>query len=165
VTYIGHGVTKTRRRRGATHRAVEDTGCDRAEASDHRDGRRRLLAGVVLAGVSAGAICWFEAGVTDSSAGRLSPLACLGLLPGTCCPHYDGEQERRPTLHALIAQRAVPAALALDDGVAAHFVGSERSRVVTSRPNARAYEVHVDGDETVETELPVELLPKHDSGC
>ena len=53
-------------------------------------------------------------------------------------------------------------ALALDDGVAAHFVGSERSRVVSSRPNARAYEVHVDGDETVETELPVELLTKHD---
>jgi dipeptidase E len=124
--------------------------------------RQAWDSGIVLAGVSAGAICWFEAGVTDSSAGRLLPLACLGLLSGTCCPHYDGEKERRPTLHALVAQRAVPAALALDDGVAAHFVGSERSRVVSSRPNAKAYEVHVEGDETVEMELPVEQLPEHD---
>ena len=115
--------------------------------------------GVVLAGVSAGAICWFEAGITDSSAGRLSRLAGLGLLSGTCCPHYDGEKERRPALHALVAQRTVPAALALDDGVAAHFVGSQRSRVVSSRPNARAYEIHAEGDGTVETQLPVEQLP------
>jgi dipeptidase E len=93
----------------------------------------------------------------------LAPLSCLGLLAGTCCPHYDSEKERRPTLHALVAQRAVPTALALDDGVAAHFVGSDRSRVVTSRPNAMAYEVHVEGDETVETELPVEQLAKHDT--
>jgi len=119
--------------------------------------------GVVLAGISAGAICWFEAGVTDSSAGRLLPLTCLGLLAGTCCPHYDGEQERRPALHAFIAQRAVPSALALDDGAAAHFVGSGLSRVVSSRPNAKAYRVQLEGDETVETELPVEQLPKHDS--
>jgi dipeptidase E len=124
--------------------------------------REAWAAGVVLAGVSAGAICWFEAGVTDSSAGRLSPLTCLGLLPGTCCPHYDGEGERRPTLHDLIVQRAVPPALALDDGAAAHFVGSDLSRVVSSRPNAKAYRVHLEGDQPVETELPVEQLPEHD---
>jgi dipeptidase E len=124
--------------------------------------RQAWDAGVVLAGVSAGAICWFEAGVTDSSAGRLSPLTCLGLLAGTCCPHYDGEKERRPTLHDYVTQRAVPPALALNDGAAAHFVGSDLWRVVSSRPNAKAYRVHLDGDELVEAELPVEQLPKHD---
>jgi dipeptidase E len=60
-----------------------------------------------------------------------------------------------------VAQRAVPPALALDDGVAAHFVGSDLSRVVSSRPNAKAYRVHVDGDELVEAELPVEQLTRH----
>lgn len=53
-------------------------------------------AGVVLAGLSAGAICWFEAGITDAVAGQLSVLPGLGFLAGSCCPHYDGEPERRP---------------------------------------------------------------------
>jgi len=125
--------------------------------------RQAWESGVVLAGISAGAICWFEAGVTDSSAGPLLPLTCLGLLSGTCCPHYDGEEERRPTLHELVAQRAVPPALALDDGAAAHFVGSDLSRVVSSRPNAKAYRVQPHGDGIMETQLPVEQLPKHDA--
>jgi peptidase E len=51
--------------------------------------------GIVLTGVSAGAICWFEQGVTDSWAGELRPFDCLGFLPGSCCPHYDGEGNRR----------------------------------------------------------------------
>ena len=55
--------------------------------------RQAWKSGTVLAGISAGAICWFEAGVTDSWAGRLAPLRCLGWLPDTCCPHYDGEKE------------------------------------------------------------------------
>jgi peptidase E len=52
--------------------------------------------GIVLAGVSAGAICWFDRGVTDSWADRLMPLDGLGFLADTCCPHYDSEVERRP---------------------------------------------------------------------
>lgn len=55
-------------------------------------------AGVVLAGVSAGAICWFEQGLTDSFADGLRPLEGLGFLPGSCCPHYDGEPQRRPSI-------------------------------------------------------------------
>jgi peptidase E len=117
-------------------------------------------AGTVLAGISAGAICWFETGITDSWAGRLAELPCLGLLPGTCCPHYDSEPERRPTLRRLVAKGTVPAALALEDGAAAHFVGRKLSRVVVSRPAARAYRVHRVGSESVETALPVTPLRK-----
>jgi len=116
--------------------------------------RRAWTSGTVLAGVSAGAICWFDAGVTDSWADALAALPCLGFLSGTCCPHYDGEAERRPALHQLVTRRAVPAALALDDGAAAHFVGRKLSRVVTSRPDARAYRVSVRGRRIVETALP-----------
>ena len=122
--------------------------------------RRAWRAGTVLAGISAGAICWFEAGVTDSWAGRLTELPCLGLLPGICCPHYDGEPERRPALHRLVARRAVPRALALDDGAAAHFVGRELVRIVSSRAGAGAYHVRRTGSKAVETALPVVRLPK-----
>jgi peptidase E len=117
--------------------------------------------GIVLAGISAGAICWFDVGITDSWAGLLTPISCLGFLPGTCCPHYDGETERRPALHDLILRRAVPTALALEDGAAAHFVGTELLRVVTSRPEARAYRVQLQEDRSTETVIPVEQLARH----
>jgi peptidase E len=100
-------------------------------------------AGIVLAGISAGAICWFEQGLTDSYAGRLVVLDCLGMIPGSCCPHYDGEPERRPTYHQLLLKREIAAGLALDDGAAAHFVDGELHRIVTSRPNARGYRLSI----------------------
>ena len=103
--------------------------------------RRAWEAGTVLAGVSAGAICWFETGVTDSWGAGLNPLPCLGFLSDACCPHYDGEAERRPALHRLIAQGTIRTALALDDGAAAHFVDGTLANIVSSRPEARAYRV------------------------
>jgi peptidase E len=122
--------------------------------------RKAWKSGIVLAGVSAGAICWFQAGITDSWADRLNPLPCLGFLPGTCCPHFDSEPERRPTLHHLVAARTVTKALALDDGAAAHFVGRRLSRIVSARPSARGYEVRRNGSQSIETALPtVRLAP------
>ena len=103
--------------------------------------RRAWESGTVLAGVSAGAICWFETGVTDSWGSGLNPLPCLGFLPGACCPHYDGEAERRPALHRLIERGTITAALALDDGAAAHFINGQLANIVSSRPDARAYRV------------------------
>jgi dipeptidase E len=115
--------------------------------------RRAWESGTVLAGVSAGAICWFETGVTDSWGSGLNPLPCLGFLSGACCPHYDGEVERRPALQRLVEHRAITTALALDDGAAAHFVNGTLANVVSSRPAARAYRVeHVNG-RAVETVL------------
>lgn len=116
--------------------------------------------GVVLTGVSAGAICWFKVGVTDSWAGRLAALPCLGLLPGTGCPHYDGEAERRPALHRLVASREAPTAIALDDGAAAHFIGRGLVRVVSARPSALGYQVRRKGDRAVETPLPTARLTR-----
>jgi peptidase E len=110
--------------------------------------------GIVLAGVSAGAICWFETGITDSWAGHLAPLPCLGFLRDGCCPHYDSEADRRPSLHAFLENRRVPTTLALDDGSAAHFVGRRLHRVVTWRPTAHAYRVQRRGRAIVETALP-----------
>lgn len=98
--------------------------------------------GVVLAGISAGANCWFEAYITDSASTTLGALTNgLGLLPGTFCPHYDGEKDRRPTFHRLVANGSVPDGIACDDSVAAHFINGQLHRVVASKPYAQAYHV------------------------
>ncbi len=120
--------------------------------------REAWNSGTILAGISAGAICWFQSGVTDSWAEELRPLRCLGWLPGACCPHYDGEAERRPAVRRLVDQKLVPETLALDDGAAAHFVGRKLLRVVCSRPKAGAYRVRKEGRIVVEVSLPVTHL-------
>jgi peptidase E len=122
--------------------------------------REAWNAGTVLAGVSAGAICWFEAGVTDSWAGNLAPLPCLGWLPGACCPHYDGEAERRPAVLDFVAKGLIPRTLALDDGAAAHFEGRKLIRIVSWRPNAGAYLVQRKGKTFREDRLTVTNLKK-----
>jgi peptidase E len=117
-------------------------------------------AGIVLAGISAGAICWFDVGITDSWADELRPLPCMGLLPDTCCPHYDGEKDRRPALHRLMAAGDVPPALALDDGVGAHFIDRSLHRLISSRPAARAYRVYREDGLVIErAESPDRLGP------
>ena len=120
--------------------------------------REAWAAGVVLAGVSAGAVCWFEQGLSDSFAGELRRIQCLGFLAGSCCPHYDGEAERRPTYHELLRTGAILPGLAIDDGAAVHFVGDEIHRVVASRPGATAYRVREEDGAVREETLPVELL-------
>jgi len=103
--------------------------------------RQAWEAGVVLAGLSAGAICWFESGVTDSVPGALTALPCLGFLPGSCCPHYDMEPYRRPSYHRLVREGQLGPGYALDDGAAIHFVEGEAHAVLSSRPDATAYQV------------------------
>jgi dipeptidase E len=116
-------------------------------------------AGVVLAGLSAGSICWFEAGTTDSFGPDLDVLTDgLGFLAGSHCPHYDGEAQRRPTYHALVADGRLPAGYAADDGAALVFDGTELREVVASRPDATAYRVEAAEGEARETRLPARYL-------
>ena len=105
--------------------------------------------GVVLAGGSAGAICWFEAGVTDSFRAELDGLECLGWLPGSCCPHYDGEAQRRPAYARLLAE-GFPPGIAIDDFAAVRFEGAELAEVVAAAPGATAYRVDGDGETPLE---------------
>ena len=114
--------------------------------------------GTALAGVSAGAICWFTQGLTDSIHNQLNPLPCLGFLPGSCAPHYDGEAQRRPRFHELVASGAMQSGYAVDDYAALHFVEGELHRVVASREGARAYCVERGDDGAVETALEATLL-------
>jgi dipeptidase E len=110
--------------------------------------------GIVLMGSSAGMICWFQCSVTDSF-GPLAPLHDgLGLLPGSACPHYDGEVERRPTYTRLVQQEGFPAGYAADDAVALHFAGTELAEAVGARPGSSAYWVGPDA----EVALPTRVL-------
>jgi peptidase E len=114
--------------------------------------------GIVLGGQSAGAICWFEQGVTDSWAERLLALDCLGFLPGSCCPHYDGEVERRPAYHALIQQGQIRPGYAIEDRVAAHFRNGRLERIVSKKPGSTAYYVSIDAGLTTEEPIPAETV-------
>lgn len=114
--------------------------------------------GIVLCGSSAGSICWFEEGVTDSIPGKLTAMKCLGLLRGSNCPHYDSEKNRRPSFHRLLKQGKITSGLAADDTVALHYRGVSLYKVVSSRPQSRAYRVTLKGSKIVEQTIkPVYL--------
>ena len=108
--------------------------------------REAWEAGVVLTGWSAGMICWFEAGVTDSFRPELDGLRDgLGFLSGSACPHYDGEELRRPVYQRLVRE-GFPPGIALDDGVGAHYVGTELHEIVSANASARGYRVDACGE-------------------
>ncbi len=116
--------------------------------------RKAWRTGVVLSGLSAGMICWFEHCITDSFGGRPTALTTgLGLLKGSACPHYNSEPERRPAYHRLVAKGRLSPGVAADDGAALHFVGGKLSRVVSSRKEARAYRVERVKNNAVEIPL------------
>ena len=77
--------------------------------------------GKILCGVSAGAICWFEQGITDSWASNLNVMDCLGFLPEMACPHYQEEKDRRPNVHKMLKQGKCGSGWAIDGGAAIHF--------------------------------------------
>jgi dipeptidase E len=112
--------------------------------------REAWESGVVLTGWSAGMICWFEAGVTDSFGPQLEGMQDgLGFLPGSACPHYDGEERRRPVYQQLVRD-GFPAGIALDDAAGAHYVGTELNRVLATTPTATGYLVARDGEQRLE---------------
>jgi dipeptidase E len=119
--------------------------------------RKAWEQGIILAGISAGSICWFDEGVTDSYGDELEPLECLGFLKGSNCPHYDGEADRRPVYHRLIESGKIQSGIAADDGAAVHYIDGVIHKIVSSRPNAKAYKVYFE-DKVIEEELETEFL-------
>jgi dipeptidase E len=115
--------------------------------------REAWEAGVVLTGWSAGMICWFEAGVTDSFGPQLEGLRDgLGFLAGSACPHYDGEELRRPVYTQLVAD-GFPPGVAADDGVGIRYVETEVAEVVSVREGAGAYRIGPEGETPLEGRL------------
>ncbi len=104
--------------------------------------------GIILCGVSAGAICWFEECVTDS-VWPLGVISGLGFLKGSCCPHYNGEPERKPAYLNFAATHTVKPGLAIEDYAAAHYVNGELVQVVSFKDNKTAYYVDAQGEHGV----------------
>jgi peptidase E len=113
--------------------------------------------GIVLAGLSAGAMCWFDGGITRSS-GPPEPIAGVGLLEGSLTVHADGEPERLPVWLQSVRNGTLPGGWALDDGVGLLFRGRRLARAVSSRPGAGAHRVDAVGGELVRHPLQVALL-------
>jgi dipeptidase E len=112
--------------------------------------RNAYTNGTVLTGWSAGCICWFEAGITDSFTLDLGPLRDgLKLLSGSACPHYDSQERRRPVYAREIAA-GLPPGIALDDGVAARYEDERLVEIVSAKPGGRAFRVDASGEHPLE---------------
>jgi dipeptidase E len=114
--------------------------------------------GVVLGGASAGSLCWFEEGTTDSRPRQVTKIECLGFLRGSHSPHYDAEEVRRPTYHRLIRSGELKPGYACDNDAGIYFVDNEVMRVVKTRQEASVYYVALEDGGIVETELPAEMI-------
>ena len=122
--------------------------------------RKAWQAGIVLAGSSAGGICWFEGGTTDSFGVKLRAFTDgLGMLAGSFCPHYNSEEERRPLFRRLVADGTLSGGIACDDGVAGHFIDDSLAEMVGDQPGSSGYRVTPDGaGGSVETSLATRYL-------
>jgi peptidase E len=106
--------------------------------------------GIVLGGASAGSLCWFEEGTTDSRPKELTIVKCLGFLKGSHSPHYDAEKDRRPLYHKLIGSGAMQPGWACDNDAGIYFEDNEPRRFVHTREQAGVYYVSVEGGKVVE---------------
>jgi peptidase E len=114
--------------------------------------------GIVLGGASAGSLCWFEEGTTDSRPKELSIVKCLGFLKGSHSPHYDAEKDRRPLYHKLIASGAMKPGWACDNDAGIYFEDNEPKRFVHTRAAAKVYYVTAEGGKAIEKPYTPELI-------
>jgi peptidase E len=116
--------------------------------------------GTVMCGTSAGSLCWFECGVTDSFSPDLDPINDgLGIIKGSNCPHYNSEANRQPQYHKFLLNGLAPG-YAADDGAALHFANGNFKEAVSSIEDARAFRVELKDGKVVETQLAVRYLGK-----
>ena len=117
----------------------KEWGLDKILKKAYRDG-------IVMSGVSAGAICWFQNGITDSWASNLKIMPCLNFIKGTCCPHYDEEPERRPAVKKLLLSNKIKDVFAVDGGAALHIKDEKIFKSVVFRNEKSSYLVSYDGE-------------------
>ena len=116
--------------------------------------------GTILSGLSAGAICWFEEGLTDSIPNQLNKLECLGMLQGSNCPHFDGESERQNTYRDKIRRGEMKGGFACDDGVGLHFINEKLEEIISSRPIGKAYRYRLKNEVLCEEKIEPLRLAK-----
>lgn len=115
--------------------------------------RKAWEQGIVLAGLSAGSICWYEQGVSCDDTDRAEAITGLGLIPGSHSPHYDAEPAYRHGFHELLSTGLIGEGVGVDDGVGIHYAGGQIHQVISSRPSTRAYRVESVNGGIRETEM------------
>ena len=140
IIYIGGGNTKS------MLAVFREWDIDKMLFKAYEDGK-------ILCGVSAGAICWFEKGITDSWEGDLRVLDCLKLLPGVCCPHYDGEEKRRPSVEAFIKNNQISSVVCIEDGAAVHYQDHSFKTAISFYQDKNVYNVCIKNNKIKEITL------------
>lgn len=120
--------------------------------------RKAWEKGIVLSGPSAGAICWFEQGLSDSRPQHLTVVKGLGFLKGSNCPHYHTEKERRTTYLKMIEERKLLAGYACDETAGLYFENTILKKVISQNKNDKAYKVSVSNGKVIESALESELI-------
>ena len=116
--------------------------------------KRAYEKGTIMCGVSAGAICWFDSGITDSWSSDLRLMNCLAFTKGACCPHFDEEPERRPTVHRMIKDKDISECIAIDGGCALHLINEAPHGSIVFSENKNAYCVSMENDVIDESPYP-----------
>ena len=116
--------------------------------------------GTVMSGVSAGAICWFEKGLTDSWESELKLLECMNLIPGNCAPHYDEEPERRPATKKLLNDQSINFMYGIEGGAALHFINELPKQTIRFDKNKNAYKVTLEKNTINENAFKIMELTK-----
>ena len=106
--------------------------------------------GIVMSGVSAGSICWFTRGITDSWDNELRILPCLDFINGTCCPHYDEEPSRIPFVNKIISENKVTNCIAIEGGTALHLIDGMPFKNVSFKNNKNSYNVYYENNEIIQ---------------
>jgi dipeptidase E len=120
--------------------------------------RKAWEKGILLSGGSAGSLCWFEHGTTDSRPKEITTVDCLGFLPGSHCPHYDSEKTRRPLYHSYIKSKVFKPGYACDDRAAILFHNHQVHKVIALNEESNAYYVYIENDEVQEKKFDKEIV-------
>jgi len=104
--------------------------------------KRAYEKGIVMSGVSAGAICWFEKGITDSYSKALQVIDCLGFINGTACPHFDEEREREPYVNQLIMSEVINSCICIEGNSALHICNENIIKMINFGSNKKCFELY-----------------------
>lgn len=126
--------------------------------------RKAWEKGIVLSGGSAGSLCWFEHGTTDSRPQRVTPINCLGFLQGSHCPHYDSEKTRRPLYHSYIQSGEFKPGYACDDRAAILFHDQNVEQVISLDDTSNAYYVSLENGAITEKKLEKTIIAAGHTG-
>ena len=140
IIYIGGGNTKS------MLSVFVEWGIDKLLLEAYSNGK-------ILAGVSAGAICWFQWGITDSWEGELKILDCLDIISGCCCPHYNGEEDRKPSVFDMINTNKISSCYAIEDGAALHYRNNKLLDAVSFYKGSKAFQLYKENNQIIESSM------------